>query len=300
MVCVMAGAQGLVRLTVYVGSTQDRSRVPVEIHLTNEVEISGIAGYLFHPAGSRFVDPNNIGNGEVACTTNTSRCGQSHKLDYASDKKEQNGLDRLFFTFLSGQNEPLKKNSGHVITLYLDCSELEDGDYQIFPLNMEGIGTNFASHIFEEESVPAEFKLSDDVEFITTNAAGSATHVSEHELDFASSGLKAYVATEVSETHVYLSFGGMTVKEDDSVFTLGEDGLFHRLPADYEIPEDMVYLMVPWETKAEVLIPWVGDPTGVKNIPTEEQIRRAYNLLGQKVRTDAKGVVIINGKKVKR
>lgn len=336
---LMVSAEGFVRLTVYVGSTKDRSRIPVEIHLTNnEVNISGIAGYLFHPAGSRFVDPENPG-GEVTCTPNSTRCQQSHQLDFASDKKDKNGLDRLFFTFLSRKNEPLKMSSGQVIKLYLDCSDLEDGEYQIFPLKMEGIGTDMTSYIFEEESVPVEFKLRDDIEQIRTNEARVATHVSEHELDFASSGLTAYVASEVSDTHVFLqevpdmpsysgfmvkgeerlktydvdivdaaqsaygnmfSFGGMTVKDGDCIYTLGDDGLFHKLPMDYEIPDDEVYLMVPWEVEAEVLIPWIGDPTGIKNVSTEEQIRRAYNLLGQKVRPDSKGVIIVNGKKVKR
>lgn len=338
---LMVSAEGFVRLTVYVGSTKDRSRIPVEIHLTNnEVNISGIAGYLFHPAGSRFVDPENPG-GEVACTPNSTRCQQSHQLDFASDKKDKNGLDRLFFTFLSRKNEPLKMSSGQVIKLYLDCSDLEDGEYQIFPLKMEGIGTDMTSYIFEEESVPVEFKLGGETEEIEVNSTGTASHVSEHELDFTGSPIKAYVATHVDGENIYLqqvndipAYSAFVVKGEpdrtydidvidaapsaytnlfewgemmvydwewgDAVYALSnKDGLFHRVEAGVTIPDGKAYIRLE-PNAAKVLRPIFDDATGIRHTFKNGGPVEIYNLSGQRVSEKTKGMVIVNGVKVKK
>lgn len=158
MLSLVANAQEAeVTITVALGDTKDPTCIPVEFSLDNNINISCIGGFIKHPVGSRFVDPEDPTDEEmIDCTKESARCVKNHQLDFAEDDLE-NG--KLQFAFLSRKNDPFKGNTGKVFSLYIDCSKLSDGDYSLIPMKIEGVDTEYNSYIKEEESAPIEFTM---------------------------------------------------------------------------------------------------------------------------------------------
>lgn len=207
MVSLVANAQQTTpRFTVTVGDTSDRSCIPIEISLDNSDVILGIGGYIIHPEGTHFIDPNAPGTGEIGYTKDDSRCEEDHQVDFMSDSDTGKGF---FFAFFSRQFTPFKGNSGRIITFYLDCSELIEGEEYALATKLEAVGTSFSAYFAQRQLVPL-LDLEDDPNApkvsITTDANGTGTFTcDEGALNFKKSDLKAYVATKVDNEYVYLS-----------------------------------------------------------------------------------------------
>lgn len=178
------------------------------------------------------------------------------------------------------------------------------------------------------------FYIVKTAEPITVNDNGTASYVAPCNLDFEGSDLKAYVATAVSETTITLvevtkvaageaivvkgescnvnviaeadapatnlfKAGAYTVEAGDNIFALSKnDGKFHKVAEGVTIPEGKAYIALPATESKAISLNFDGDVTGIKTTTAAKQNTNAYNLFGQKVSANAKGIVIINGKKI--
>lgn len=77
------------------------------------------------------------------------------------------------------------------------------------------------------------------------------------------------------------------------------DGLLHPVSNDVEIPAGKAYLELPSSAEAKTIkLVFDGEVTGVTNIATENAAdARCFNLQGQRVNANTKGIVIKNGRK---
>lgn len=177
-------------------------------------------------------------------------------------------------------------------------------------------------------------KTGDATVNIEVNDNGTASYVAPCNLDFEGSDLKAYVATAVSETTITLAevtkvaageaivvkgescnvnviaeadapatnlfkAGAYTVEAGDNIFALSKnDGKFHKVAEGVTIPEGKAYIALPATESKAISLNFDGDVTGIKTTTAAKQNTNAYNLFGQKVSANAKGIVIINGKKI--
>lgn len=90
-----------------------------------------------------------------------------------------------------------------------------------------------------------------------------------------------------------------TVAAGETIYALGQDALFHPVSAEVVIPAMKAYLVSAGGAQAKRLV--FGDTTtGIKNItenPKPNTNNLTYNLQGQRVDANHKGIVIKNGKK---
>ncbi len=162
--------------------------------------------------------------------------------------------------------------------------------------------------------------------------SNTASLVAPGNLDFTGSTLKAYVATAVTETSITLEevttvaagqpivvkgescdvnviaeaaapavnlfqTGAMTVAEGQNVYALGKaDGQFHKVAEGVAIPAGKAYIIATTAAKT-LALNFNNEATGINNAVATKLNGAAINLIGQKVSTNAKGIVIINGKK---
>lgn len=87
-----------------------------------------------------------------------------------------------------------------------------------------------------------------------------------------------------------------------TLLVLGEvDGkIGFAQPSDETIAANKAYVVVPASSPAKALHLVVGEdvPTGISNVNVNGNENRAYNLQGQRVQANQKGIVIVNGRKV--
>ena len=105
-------------------------------------------------------------------------------------------------------------------------------------------------------------------------------------------------------SHV-LYCSGMSVLAVVLYYTISEDQMVYTVNLK-KIVEDFGYahlngIKFPWNAGGnicETLVVGKGTPTGVKEVFLKEVLNaQQYNLAGQKVNNNAKGLVIMNGKK---
>lgn len=166
---------------------------------------------------------------------------------------------------------------------------------------------------------------------VAVNESGTASYVTPCALDFTGSGLTAYVATAINATSITLeeitevpAGQAIVVKGETSdvnviasaeaptvnLFQAGanapvanayalskNDGKFHSVNADVAIPAGKAYIVLSSSSAKSLSLDFGGETTGISNAVVAKQNAAAFNLMGQKVSANAKGIVIINGKK---
>lgn len=183
----------------------------------------------------------------------------------------------------------------------------------------------------------AAIKIYEIAETITTNENGVASYVTTSALDFSNvEGLKAYLATEVTSSDItlveatkvpagtalvvkgtassefnipvtssaeavdnkFLASDG-TITGGANIYALAKTGVFKKVASSVTIPAGKAYLVAPAGAKDALTLNFGEEATAinaVETVNTENGI--AYNLAGQRVNRNAKGIVIINGKKM--
>lgn len=168
---------------------------------------------------------------------------------------------------------------------------------------------------------------------VAVNSSNTASLVTPCALDFTGSTLKAYVATAVSESAITLEevttvaagqpivvkgetcdvnviasaaaptvnlfqTGAITVAAGQNVYALSKnDGQFHKVAEGTDIPAGKAYIIASSAAKT-LTLDFDGAATGINSAVATKLNGAAFNLMGQKVSANAKGIVIINGKKV--
>lgn len=166
---------------------------------------------------------------------------------------------------------------------------------------------------------------------VAVNESKTASLVAPCALDFTDSKLKAYIATAVSETAITLAevttvaagqaivvkgescdvnviasaettgniftSGAHKVEAGENIFALSTAGDFRKVAEGVEIPAGKAYIIYNGTAAKTLALNFGGEATGISNATTAKQNTAAFNLMGQKVSANAKGIVIINGKK---
>ncbi|MFZ1236975.1 MAG: Ig-like domain-containing protein [Prevotella sp.] len=113
----------------------------------------------------------------------------------------------------------------------------------------------------------------------------------------------ASTADPIQDTNLLQPTSNETVVGDGSQYILGYDGTnigFYQVTIGTAIAANKGYLDLSTVLGAKSFIPFYGETTGItdlKTVLTEKDQRPIYNLSGQRVEKNYKGIVIINRKK---
>ena len=113
-------------LTMKVGPTKDLTKVPLQLSLTNCVNITCIQCFLATP------DSTNTfayGADKKIASERSDRWAGNHQAILAWNTKDH--PNTLMAMVVSTMSEDFNGNDGPIITLYFDASKLSDGDYAI-------------------------------------------------------------------------------------------------------------------------------------------------------------------------
>ena len=111
-------------ITLQVGSTTDLTKVPVSVMLSNAaVEISGLECYIKAPVDVK----NFLEEDEEVVYDSSDRWKKSHGLTAA--KGTTSRPTELYVSIVSNKSKNFDGTEGDVLTVYVDCSSLSDGDY---------------------------------------------------------------------------------------------------------------------------------------------------------------------------
>jgi hypothetical protein len=100
------------------------------------------------------------------------------------------------------------------------------------------------------------------------------------------------------ESELLVSNG--TVVGDGTIYVLANKNSvpgFYKLANDQKVPAGKAYLKVTSQSAPEFL-PFEGNTTGIESVKSVESKGQFFNLAGQRVAQPAKGLYIVNGKKV--
>jgi hypothetical protein len=106
------------------------------------------------------------------------------------------------------------------------------------------------------------------------------------------------VAADDIESELLVSNG--TVVGDGTIYVLANKNSvpgFYKLANDQKVPAGKAYLKVTSQSAPEFL-PFEGNTTGIESVKASEAKGEFFNLAGQRVAQPAKGLYIVNGKKV--
>ena len=165
-------------LSIKVGDTNDLTKVPVIISLSNPEEtITAIEVNLHAP-----IAPNKFGydadEESYICVKNPDRCMSSHQPTLFAGTSAY-GKDNFFISIVSTRSQNFKGTEGEICTVYMDCSGLADGEYDVTMLKSMAIWT--------DKKTTRQYKNLDVVEKFTI-ADGKATAVGSID---AENGVKA-------------------------------------------------------------------------------------------------------------
>jgi hypothetical protein len=99
------------------------------------------------------------------------------------------------------------------------------------------------------------------------------------------------------DTDLLVSNG--TVVGDGTIYVLANKNSvpgFYKLANDEKVPAGKAYLKIT--TSAPEFLPFEGNTTGIESVKSVESKGQFFNLAGQRVAQPAKGLYIVNGKKV--
>lgn len=167
-------------LSIRVGDSDDLSKVPVIISLSNPEEtVTAVEVNLNAP-----VAPNKFGydaNEESYICDKSSRCMNSHQPTLFAGTSAY-GKDNFFISIVSTGSQNFKETEGEIARVYMDCSGLADGEYELTMLKSMAIWT--------DKQTTRQYKALDVVEKFTI-ADGKATAVSSIDAETGANAAKA-------------------------------------------------------------------------------------------------------------
>ncbi len=114
-------------LTVEILPTTDIHKIPVRINLTNETPLTACEFYVSLSSGKDLFIYND--EDEDYEYDRGSRLAKSHGVTINWGNIYH--PDKLFVSIVSSSTQPFKGNDGTLITLYIDGSSIEDGEYGV-------------------------------------------------------------------------------------------------------------------------------------------------------------------------
>lgn len=107
-------------------------------------------------------------------------------------------------------------------------------------------------------------------------------------------GSLMFSSTLTYNTHGNNTFYGLTVNAASEA----QFAKIDRSNGEVTIPAGKAFLMIPGNGARELKVVFADDATGINAVVAEESVEGVYNLNGQRVAAPAKGLYIVNGKKV--
>ena len=116
-------------VTLLVGSTEDLTKIPVSVILTNpSLEMSAIEGNIKLPVGmDKFLYDDEE---EDYVYDDTDRWSKSHSM-FTAAGTALHGMDKFYFSIVSSKSKNFTGGEGAVVTFYFDGSSLSDGSYEV-------------------------------------------------------------------------------------------------------------------------------------------------------------------------
>jgi len=128
--------------------------------------------------------------------------------------------------------------------------------------------------------------------FVVKGAPGETYDIQKS----ASSNITDLNGSEVSNLFMP-SDGSYTVSSSDQIYALAIDGVFKKVASGVTIPAGKAYIDALVGAKPTLTLNF-GDATAINAVETvDAENGVAYNVAGQRVNSNAKGIVIMNGKK---
>lgn len=141
-----------------IGEVTDMKKVPLIVSLTNSVEITGVGATLYIPNDATCIYDDEDFEEEPDYEAG-SRCTKSHDMDNFTEKVTDAGK-RVKFYFTSKKSKALSGTEGDVVTIYMDCSKLSNGDYEITTKDNEAVTTS-ATSCWNETNPTVTFTVND-------------------------------------------------------------------------------------------------------------------------------------------
>lgn len=283
------------------------------LDITERTEVSTVMGVQ----SNINIMVNNTGNGAY---------NDAFTL-YAVPKSSTSFADRVLISTVAGKIDADTKKT-IVFSTNEAYKSLAAGEYKLVVgykkegaeqyLRLAGLTSNWiATLTIGEEQVQRTdaFKMSIPAEFTarTTQGAESTIAVTLHNSGsgsfndvvriYATSGYSYYTAKLIAEQECALKVGEtktftFTTNDTYNTFKEGEYKIIIRVLRNDR--EEYVYLNNTYNDKSGKLIvePGIGGTTGINEVATGASSDAMFNLGGQRVSKEYKGVVIVNGKKV--
>lgn len=122
------------------GEAKDIHKVAIIVSLTNSIEITGVGAKLYIPEDATCIY-DDADFDEEPDYEKGDRCTKTHDMDNFTEKMTTAGK-RVAFYFTSRKSKALTGTEGDVVTFYMDCSQLADGDYEITTKDNEAVTTD--------------------------------------------------------------------------------------------------------------------------------------------------------------
>lgn len=210
-------------LTLNVSYSADKAKVPVTLYLDNPTtKITGVEVNLKAPvAPTKFGKYDEEEGDYIFDYTDTKRFTSSHSATISAGSEKH--PDMLYISIVSSKTTNLKGNEGKVITVYLDCSELADGNYVVSLVDAMAIWSDKTStNSYISEDYNASFTVAGDKVYGSVGATAVALDENEMTLtEYEGQSLTATVTPEKAYQEVVWS------STDTSVLMVDEEGTFY-------------------------------------------------------------------------
>ena len=266
---------------------------------------TGAAGYLYAASsGSNYLRTAVLPSEDARATISISN---------------ENGNATILFTGSNSRNDLRHNNSSHIFSCY--ASTATQDKVQIYKEVLASVDVTDAKYATYVTAYDVDFAASTGV--TAYKVTGANGKIELEEVDAAPKGTPLVIAaeentyvlnvaasepTEVTGNLLKAADGNQTGDGTGNFYVLGKDNQgkvgFGPLGNGVTLAVGKAYIDGT-EVTAKGFLPFVigdeeSETTSIKAVETAEVSGTVYNLAGQKVGKDYKGIVIVNGKKVVR